>query len=212
VPPEPEANVERGSPGREELREGLQEASEGRGPLLQHDYWCVIRDCRFPPGELMAFVRQHFASFPPEQLAKFGRPREDGAPLELGDELQIRLPGAGTVGVRVIHLAGSSFTVATLEGHPIAGRITFGAYRNEREDVVFHIRSRARNASTLQYLGHLVAGEPMQSTTWTDFLDRLAHMAGDGVIGAIHEETSEVPEEVERQDSLFSPTFVAEEE
>lgn len=204
--------MERRPPDHEELREGLQPASEGSGPLLQRDYWCVIRDCRFGPGELTSYVRRHFSRLPPEQLAEFEPPREGEAPLELGDEMQIRLPGAGKVGVRVIHLTSSSFTVATLEGHPIAGRITFGAYRNDREDVIFHIRSRSRNASTLQYVGHVLAGEPMQSTTWTDFLDRLAHTVGDGVIGAIHEDTSKVPEEVERQDPLFSPTFIAEEE
>lgn len=194
-------------PDRGELRKGLQLYSEGAGPLLQHDYWCVIRGCPFDPAALMSHVREHFAEFPPAELADF-----EGleGPVELGDELRIRLPGAGMVGVRVIHVDARSMTVATLEGHPIAGRITFGAYRNERDDVIFHIRSRARNASTLQYLGYLVVGEPMQSTTWTDFLDRLAHTVGDGVVGVIHDETSEVSDEAERRDALFSPTFVAE--
>lgn len=197
------------TPDRDALRKGLQLASQGSGPLVQHDYWCVIRGCRFAPDALMAYVREHFAELPPAELADFDE-REGGAPLEVGDEMRIRLPGAGMVGVRVIHTDARSLTVATLEGHPIAGRITFGAYRNERDDVIFHIRSRARNASTLHYLGHVVIGEPMQSTTWTDFLDRLAHTVGQGVVGVIHEETSEVSEEAERGDALFSPTFVAE--
>jgi hypothetical protein len=199
-----------GCQDREALRDGLQEAADGTGPLLQHDYWCVIRACRLAPGPLLSYVRAHFAEIPPERLAAFDHPRTGERPLEVGDEMRIRLPGAGEVGVRVIHATGTSITVATLAGHPIAGRITFGAYRNARGDVIFHIRSRARNASALQYLGYVVAGEPMQSTTWTDFLDRLAHLAGEGVVGAIHEETSHVPEEVERDDALFSPTFVAE--
>lgn len=202
--------MQRQTPSREELGHGLQPASAGTGPLLQHDYWCVIRDCRSGPGELMSYVRRHFSEFPPEQLAGFGDPPEGERSLELGDEVGIELPGAGEVSIRVIHLAPCSMTVATLKGHPIAGRITFGAYRNDRGDVIFHIRSRSRSASTLHYLGHVVVGEPMQSTTWTDFLDRLSHMAGDGVVGAIHEETARVPEDTERRDSPFSPTFVAE--
>lgn len=197
------------TPDRNALREGLQVSAEGTGPLVQHDYWCVVRGCRFAPEALMAHVREHFAEFPPAELADFER-REGGGALEPGDEMRIRLPGAGMVGVRVIHMDARSMTVATLEGHPIAGRITFGAYPNERGDVIFHIRSRARNASLLHYLGHRVVGEPMQSTTWTDFLDRLAHSVGEGVVGVIHEETREVPEEAERRDALFSPTFVAE--
>jgi hypothetical protein len=55
----------------------------------------------------------------------------------------------------------------------------------------------------------MVVGDPMQATTWTDFLDRLAHMTGDGVVGAIHEDESEVPESGEAEDSPLSPTFSA---
>lgn len=194
---------------QEELREGLQPASEGVGPLVQRDYWCVIRQCCFRPRELLSFVRHNFPRIPPKELARFEPSGGEGAPLEIGDTLEIHIPGAGTVAVRVVDLGSNSFTVATLMGHPIAGRITFGAYPNAHGDVVFHIRSRSRAANTLERLGHLVAGDPMQTTTWTDFLDRLAHMTGDGVIGVIHEEESEVPEAVEREDSLFSPTFTA---
>ncbi len=200
--------MEPGTTSREKLEEGLQPASEGVGPLLQRDYWCVIRECGLGAVELMAYVRRHIAELPPEQLARFRSPR-GAAPLELGDELEIALPGAGKVGVRVIDLGSTSFTVATLRGHPIAGRLTFGAYPNGRGDIIFHIRSRARSASTLQRLGHFLAGEPMQSTTWTDFLDRLAHTVGEGVIGFIHDQTTRVSPEVERQDTLFSPTFRA---
>jgi hypothetical protein len=49
----------------------------------------------------------------------------------------------------------------------------------------------------------------MQSTTWTDFLDRLAHTVGSGVIGAIHEDTRTVPPADEQRDALFAPTFAA---
>jgi len=201
--------MERRGMSQAELRKGVQPASDGVGPLMQRDYWCVIRRCRFRSRALLSFVRHRFPRIPPEELARFEPSWEEGTPLEVGDELKIRIPGAGTVGVRVVDVDSNSFTVATLEGHPLAGRITFGAYPNAHGDVVFHIRSRSRAASTLDRLGHLVAGDPMQTTTWTDFLDRLAHMTGDGVIGAIHEEESEVPEAVERDESLFSPTFTA---
>lgn len=199
-----------GSSSQEALAEGLQLASEGIGPLLQRDYWCVIRECRFGPVELMEFARSNFSRIPPEQLADFGDRGSAEGPLDLGDEMAIRLPGAGKVGVRVVDVRPRTMTVATMEGHPVAGRITFGSYRNSRGDVIFHIRSRSRSASIVHHLGHLVAGEPMQSTTWTDFLDRLSQMAGEGVIGVIHEDTTRVPEAVEQRESPFSPTFLAE--
>jgi hypothetical protein len=197
-----------GNDREEGLEAGLQPASQGVGPLQQRDYWGVIRGCRFGPALLMDYVRRHFAELPPAELADF-HAAADGAPVELGDELEITLPGAGKVGVRVIHLTPHSFTVATLRGHPIAGRITFGAYPNPRGDVIFHIRSRARFATSLQRLGHYLAGEPMQSATWTDFIDRLAHTVGEGVIGTLHDQLSEVSPESEREDHPLSPTFVS---
>jgi hypothetical protein len=201
--------MESGTDGRERLEAGLQPASQGVGRLQQRDYWGVIRGCRYDPASLTSYVRRHFAELPPEPLARF-RETGGGAPLSLGDELEIALPGAGKVGVRVVHVNARSFTVATLRGHPIAGRITFGAYPNDRGDVLFHIRSRARFASTLQRLGHFLAGAPMQSTTWTDFIDRLAHTVGDGVIGSIHDELTEIPPGMEPPDLPLSPTFIAE--
>ena len=117
---------------------------------------------------------------------------------------------AGDCRVRVIHRDRNSLTLGTLEGHPEAGRITFGAYRNDRGDVIFHIRSRARASSDLRYAGFVALGEPMQTTTWTDFIDRLAHIAGDGVIGAIHADTSEVTDdEAEDPAAICAPTFAA---
>ena len=194
---------------RERLREGLAPASGGVGPLVQRDYWCVIDRCAMRPPELLAFVRRRFPELPPEEFAAFEPSGGDGAPLEVGDELRISIPGAGRVAVRVVHLDTNSLTVGTLQGHPIAGRITFGAYPNDRDDVIFHIRSRSRASSRLHYLGHLTVGDPMQSTTWTDFLDRLAHTVGEGVVGVIHEDEKEIQDDGDPDVSAISPTFTA---
>jgi hypothetical protein len=191
-----------------DLHSNLNPAADGRGPLLQRDYWAVIRSCEFRPPALMEWVRRWFTHLPPREMATFRSAGEQQV-LEVGDELDIQLPGAGRVGVRVVHRDANSVTMATLKGHPIAGRITFGAYPNERGDVIFHIRSRSRSSTLFHHLGYVIAGEPMQTTTWTDFIDRLAHSVGEGVIGVIHEETSEVSREREREDPPMSPTFVA---
>ena len=49
--------------------------------------------------------------------------------------------------VRVVDTNSLSLTLATDDGHPEAGRITFGVYPNDEGDIVFHIRSRARSGS-----------------------------------------------------------------
>ncbi|AKQ69840.1 hypothetical protein A176_006752 [Myxococcus hansupus] len=159
----------------------------------------------------MHWVAQRFPEFAPSDICVFEhrRPVSANAPLRMDDELTVKIHGAGTFGVRVIHLDDQSFTLGTLHGHPEAGRITFGAYRNLRGDVIFHIRSRARSGSTFHYLGFVTAGDAMQTNTWTEFVLRAALTAGDGVVGAIHAQTTELKDEPSGGDTAHGPTFLA---
>jgi uncharacterized protein DUF1990 len=191
----------------EEQASALSPATAGAGPLLQRDYWGVVARCRVSPSALVKLVVDRFESFSPPELAAFERPGED-CRLELEDELTVRIAGAGLARVRVVHRDAQSFTLATLAGHPEAGRITFGAYRNGRGDVIFHIRSRARSGSFFHRAGFVGIGEAMQTNTWTDFVNRVAAVAGAGVVGVVHAETNECadePEDVARS----APTFLA---
>lgn len=191
------------------LLDGLLAAEEGAGPLLQRDYWAIIDRCACSPSELMELVASRFAEFAPEELVVFSLEDEREGPLERGAELQVRIRGAGTFRVRIIHRDRQSVTMATLPGHPEAGRITFGAYRNARGDVIFHIRSRARSGSRVKYLGWRTGGEAMQTNTWTDFVNTVALTVGEGVIGFIHAETSVMEQEHESADDVRGPTFLA---
>lgn len=114
--------------------------------------------------------------------------------------------------MRVVHTCKCSITLATLKGHPEAGRITFGAYRAVDGNVVFQVRSRARSSSLITYLGFLVGGDPMQTTTWTDFINNVATTCGSGVVGSVKAETYALePYDVEPGDQTMDcPTFVAE--
>jgi hypothetical protein len=96
--------MNRRATSEERLRHRLQPASDGVGPLVQRDYWCVIQNCRMRPRELLLFVRAQFPELPPEELADFEPCRGPG-PLELGDEMSIDIPGAGTVTTPVLNMA-----------------------------------------------------------------------------------------------------------
>ncbi len=189
----------------------LQLPEAGAGPLLQRDYWAVIKNSRVSPSELMRWVALRFPEFAPSELCVFEHkdPSHLGAPLAPGDELTVKIMGAGTFSVRVIHQDAQSLTIGTLHGHPEAGRITFGAYRNAHGDVIFHIRSRARSGSTFHYLGFVTAGDAMQTNTWTEFVLRAALTAGDGVLGVIHADTMELVDEPSGGDVAHGPTFLA---
>lgn len=183
-------------------------ATRGSGPLLQRDYWAVIDGSRAGPTQIASAVARSFPSFPPPDLVEFRRVGGADAPLEVGDEMTVRIRMAGTFRVRVVHRNRNSITIATLRGHPEAGRITFGAYRNRRGDVIFHIRSRARSGSPFHRAGFLGIGDPMQTYTWTDFVNAVAFQFGRGVVGFVYAETSKIRDEPDV--ALDGPTYVAE--
>lgn len=193
----------------ERLLDGLVLASDGIGPLLQRDYWAVIHNSRVTAPELAELLATDFCQFAPDELVQFETEGGDGGTLKPGDHLEVRIRMAGPCQVRVVHRDANSLTLATVKGHPEAGRITFGAYPNEKGDIIFHIRSRARSSTRSRYAGFLTVGEPMQTNTWTDFVDRVAHTVGDGVIGVIHAETKEIEDEPQDPMTICSPTFVA---
>ena len=192
---------------RETLLKGVTPASEGSGPLFQRDYWAVIASCRTTPTGLIEVLRTKFCELAPPQLAAFSRVNSED-PLQVGDEMGVDIRGAGRFGVRLVHLDAQSFTLATLEGHPEAGRITFGAYRNPRGDVIYHIRSRARAQSAVRYVAYMAGGEPMQMSTWCELINNVAASLGDGVIGYIRAETTTVDDD-EGDALVTTPTFRA---
>jgi hypothetical protein len=187
------------------VHDELSPASAGAGPLLQRDYWAILADCPLTPAGVMAHVKSHFCELPPASLVRFAA--VDG--LRLDAVLDIRIAPAQSCRVRVLHEDALSVTLGTLAGHPEAGRITFGAYRNDAGDVIFHIRSRARSSSALTRLGFLAIGDAMQTNTWADFINNTAVAVGAHIPDAIRAETQEVEELIEDDEPLHSPTFLA---
>lgn len=193
----------------EQVHEGLLFAANGAGPLFQRDYWALIEGCEGSPSAVMELVSTRFGEFAPEELCVFERTGNPDTPLHVGDEMDVRIRGAGRCRVRVIHQDRQSFTLATLPGHPEAGRITFGAYQNDQGDVIFHIRSRARSGSPILYLGFYSGGEVMQTNTWTDFVNSVALTVGQGVIGFLHADTTVMQKAHEDADDVRGPTYFA---
>lgn len=187
------------------MSDELQPAAHGAGSLLQRDYWAVFATCDKTPSEVMTHVKSRFCEFPPSALVTFSAP--NGAALDA--ELDIVITPAQGCRVRVLHEDAQSLTLGTLEGHPEAGRITFGAYRNRARAVIFHIRSRARSADTVRLLGFLAVGEAMQTDTWTDFINNVAASLDVRIEGAIRAETSAVDEVPEDGPDQRCPTYLA---
>ena len=187
------------------MTDSIVPASDGAGPLLQRDYWAVFDRCPLSPQEVMTHLKAHFCELPPPALVEFVAPGGLGCDAEL--DIVIR-PGQ-QCRVRVIHEDPQSLTLGTLEGHPEAGRITFGAYRNPQEAVIVHIRSRARSSTTAKLIGFFALGEAMQTNTWTDFINTLATSLGVRIDGPIHADTTRVDELPDDCAPVTAPTFIA---
>ena len=159
----------------------------------------------------MREVTTHFTELHAEDIVTFTRANPDAECLEVGDCLDIQIRMAGLARVQVVHVSPCSITLGTLKGHPEAGRITFGSYRNDNGDVIFHIRSRARSSSIWTYCGFLVGGDPMQTESWTTFINNIAATCGDGVDGIVHAETRTLTREewLPGDETMDEPTFVA---
>jgi hypothetical protein len=180
-------------------------ATRGAGPLLQRDYWAIFAECPLKPSELIAHISSHFCELPPRALVEFDAP----AGVDVGSQLDIHIKPGQRCAVRVVHHDAQSITLATLTGHPEAGRITFASYRNARGEVLFHIRSRARSTNTLKRLGFLAIGDAMQTNTWVDFIRNTATSVGARIPDAIHADTESVEELPEDDEPLDSPTLLA---
>jgi len=182
-------------------------ASDGAGPLVQRDYWAIIEGSDWTPERIIEKVRAEFPSFSPSELADFSCAHLS-APLSLGDEMEINIKMSGLCHVRVVHHDERSFTLRTLDGHPEAGRITFGASHDKAGRLVFHIRSRARASSSLNYLGYELLGKGMQARVWITFIQRVAEACGGRVEGKVQTHNQEVDATLADQGGIDTPTFV----
>jgi len=196
-----------------EVKQGAGEilcAASGYGPLLQRDYRAILAGASRSPEEVAGLVRARFPEFAPPQTAVFRVDKDSGAPLEVGDELDIRLALLGRCRVRVIHLDRYSLTLATLPGHPEAGRITFGAGRDDRGRITFRICSRTRASAWWKYAGFLLMGKQMQAKTWVRFIGRLAEACGGDVQDAVYVSTERIEETPADCGGRDEPTFICE--
>ena len=184
----------------------IQTSSEGHGPLWQREYTARLSGNALAPEKIVQILREDFADFSPVGLAAFSN--EKTTPLEVGDEMKVVIQGYGECGVRVVHLEPLSFTLRTLDGHFEAGRITFGAYR-ENNEVVALIRSRARSAGRLRHIGYLLLGQKLQEQTWRIFLENVVEKIGAQQSGEIEVTTAEVKGRLADLGELDTPTFVA---
>lgn len=170
-----------------------QPADTGAGPFLERTYCVDIARPRLSARALMHEVQCHLPDFSPDLLAEFKKTA--GAPdcLRPGDEFAVKILGPWNGNVRVTDVAEDSFELATLQGHPEAGRIRFSARPDDRRPGVvrFEIRSWARSRDGLVafFYDKLGAGKRVQEQTWRLFCEKVAERSGGEPLGPVSIET-----------------------
>ena len=183
-------------------------AANGTGPLFQRDYVGVLSGGSDSPESLGKIVRERFVEFGPPETAAFEHDGgTKGAPLQVGDELAIRIGGFMPCRVRVVHVDDTSLTLRTMAGHPEAGRITFRSSRDDQGRLNFCIRSRARAGGLIHYIGFLVLGRTMQARCWIRFIGKVAEACGARLEGPVRVSTRRVQEDPSDCEGCDHSTF-----
>jgi uncharacterized protein YbjT (DUF2867 family) len=160
-----------------------QTPADGVGAMQRRRFHVELLDSRYDAAGLMRDLRDRF-----HEIVPFDAAAEPGAPtsIEDGATLTLQLPIRGHVQVRVEQLDERSFTLATLEGHPLAGVVRFSAADLGAGRVAFTIDVIERPASRLDQLSMALGGSAAQKRTWIQTVENVCdlaggHAAGDGV-------------------------------
>jgi hypothetical protein len=190
------SDVSRGWPAVEaaSLREEIQGAEDGHGPLFHRRYRTWIRDAAVPPEAVMGALKNNLNRAAPTSFARFQKVHGDRRTMRVGDEYVVRMPGPWDGPVRVIDAADCSFRLATLNGHLEAGQIEFRVGRAERGDMAFEIESWARSSGRVSNLLYhrLRFAKEVQAHMWISFLEGVVSLSGGRMTGGIQIETRRI--------------------
>jgi NADH dehydrogenase len=160
--------------GLRELADALPEQlpREGYGSLERKRYWAEISDTYLTPQQILERFREHVRDVMPIEFSA-----EPGAPqrIEPGATMTLHLPLRGNVQVRVVECTKDQITLATVEGHPLAGVVRFRARKNG-SGTHFEIETLTRPASVLDYVAMKTVGNWFQEANWVEVVERVVDL------------------------------------
>jgi nucleoside-diphosphate-sugar epimerase len=188
--------------GVEILADALPEQlpSEGVGELHRQRYYADILGSRLSAEDLITIVRRDFSSLTPDGTLEVGTEPGSGTRLNQGETVTLEIPVRGTMQVRVQDVEPDSVTLATLEGHHLAGVIRFQAAEHDGGRIRFEIVSFTRASTWLDWLGRTLGGQQIQKATWRSTVEAVVERSGghapDGV--QVEEDVVEDAARIER--------------
>ncbi|HEX6132819.1 MAG TPA: NAD(P)H-binding protein [Longimicrobiales bacterium] len=169
-----------------------QTPEQGVGKLKCRRFTTDILDSPLTAARLLERFRKGFA-----RLVPFDAVAEPGASslLELDATLTLELPARGHVQVRVEQLDQQVITVATLEGHPLAGVVRFRFEDHAPGVIRFTIDVIERPASRLDQLSMALFGSIAQTHTWKETAARVVREADGRAPDGVAEESWQLDDE-----------------
>lgn len=175
----------------DELPELLPE--EGVGSMERKTFRADIEGSRLNAGELLVEVRAHIEDLMPiEFRAQPGASEK----VEQGDTYTASIPARGQAPVRAVEANEHSLTFATLQGHPLAGLVTFRTEDLDGAVVRFSIELHARAANIFDWVAMRTIGRPMQSANWRTVVTRVVELSGGVAPDGLEEKSEPVSEEI----------------
>jgi hypothetical protein len=152
----------------------VQSADEGYGKLKHRLVDVEIHDSKLTADELFERFRSDFGAFVPIEAA--AEPGTKGT-IEEGVTLTLSLPLRGNIQVRVEQAAHGVITLATLEGHPLAGAVRF-QFADVPTGIRFTINVADRPATAVDYIGMALIGNAAQRSAWVTTAERVLEASG----------------------------------
>ncbi|MBC7791579.1 MAG: NAD-dependent epimerase/dehydratase family protein [Anaerolineae bacterium] len=146
--------------------------SDGVGSFERKRYWADIRSAHHTPESLFTVFRENMNVLTPELLELSAEPGRDALPMHEGSVLTMRLPLRGHIQVRVEELTEKSMTLATLQGHPLAGIIRFFTAK-EAGSLRFEVRVYGKAANMVDWITMHSVGGRIQNATWVETVENV---------------------------------------
>lgn len=162
--------------------------SEGSGTLHRQRYWADITGSQLTADELFEVVRTEFYALAPSGLLEVGAEPGSRTAMEEGATLTLEIPLRGHIQVRCIDTSDRTITMATLEGHPLAGVIRFDVQDAPGDALRFEVRSFTRSADLIDRIGMRTFGQVAQRATWRAVVSAVVDRSGGTAPDGVHEE------------------------
>jgi len=165
--------------------------AEGTGGLERKRFWADIEGSAHTPQALLKLFRERCQDVMPLEFAA-----EPGVPrtIKRGLTLTASLPARGHIQMKVVEANERRVTLATVEGHPLAGVVQFSASRRGAA-VRFLVEIHARAANRVDWLMMSTVGATMQDANWVQVVERVVSISGGRAPEGVRSESQVLDEE-----------------